>query len=110
MAAQKIRLCDYVLLHSFCFVVPCNKCSYETIFEPFYIVLAIKLVCFALFQRRTIDDLLLLSAVEEEVDSDVETLLLGLVAKEPRPFQRSFRIDLAILDDQECINLFRCKN
>ena len=68
------------------------------------------MVCFALFQRRTIDDLLLLSAVEEEEDSDVETLLLDLVAKEPRPFQRSFRIDLEILDDLECINLFRCEN
>ena len=33
------------------------------------------------------DDLLMLSAIEEEEDSDVETLLLGLVAKEPRPFQ-----------------------
>ena len=94
---DKVGSYDYVLLLSFCFVVPCNKCSYETIFEPFYIVLAIKLVCFALFQRRTIDDLLLLSAVEEEEeeeeDSHVATLLLDLVAKEPRPFQRSFRID-----------------
>ena len=33
------------------------------------------------------DDLLMLSAIEEEEDSDVKTLLLGLVAKEPRPFQ-----------------------
>ena len=68
------------------------------------------MVCFALFQRRTIDDLLLLSAVEEEKESGVETLLLELVAKEPRPFERSFRIYLEILDDQVCINLFRCEN
>ena len=79
-------------------------------FELCYIVLLKKFLYFSLFQRRTIDDLLLLSAVEEEEDSDVETLLLDLVAKEPRPFQSSFRIDLESLDDQECINLFRWVN
>ena len=51
----------------------------------------------------------MLSAVEQEEDSDVETLLLDLVAKEPRLFQRSFRIDLEILDDQECINCLGAK-
>ena len=55
--------------------------------------------------------MLLLSAIEEEdQDSDVETLLLDLIVKEPRPFKRSFKIDFETLDDQECINLFRCEN
>lgn len=113
MAAQKIRLVFTIMFYCFLFVslfLSINALK-ELFVEQFYIVLPIKLVCFALFQRRTIDDLLLLSAIEEEdQDSDVETLLLDLVVKEPRPFKRSFRIDFETLDDQECINLFRCEN
>lgn len=90
MAAQKIRLVFAIMFYCFLFVslfLSINALK-ELFVEQFYIVLPIKLVCFALFQRRAIDDLLLLSAIEEEdQDSDVETLLLDLIVKEPRPFK-----------------------
>lgn len=83
MAAQKIRLVLTIMFYCFLFVslfLAINALK-KLFFESFFIVLPIKLVCFALFQRRTIDDLLLLSTVEEEEDSDVKTLLQDLVAK-----------------------------